>query len=100
MDLKERQNLIEQMSIWINTQTLSKHAIAVSCADVAERYHKEQLRLNRVSIELPTKYDDLSEELKNLLTRKLTPAELLNGEEIMYKGQDVVDIIRAILAGN
>lgn len=48
MDLKERQNLIEQMSIWVNAQTLSKHAIAVSCADVAERYHKEQLRLNGV----------------------------------------------------
>lgn len=41
--MKDRQNLIEQMSVFINTETLSKDAIAVSCASVAERYHKDNV---------------------------------------------------------
>lgn len=48
--MNKRENLIEQMMIWINTEGLSNHTIAVSCADVAERHHTEQLRLNRVGV--------------------------------------------------
>lgn len=48
--MNKRENLIEQMMIWINTEGLSKHTIAVSCADVAERYLKDYLKtLNKTN---------------------------------------------------
>lgn len=44
-----KDELVEMMSIWINTKTLSNDTIANACAYVAELYHTKQLQLLGVS---------------------------------------------------
>ena len=90
MDLEKRQNLIEQMSIWVNADFLSKHTIAVNCADVAEKHLEEQLRLNPSSLQLPTmeeKYLEIEENLnkKNICSNFSEQKVFKKGFEICYR---------------
>ena len=92
--LKERQNLIEQMSIWVNAEGLSKHAIAVSCADVAEKYLEKQLRLNDSSIQLPNIKETVifaEEESDRIVKSKFTKYDK---ESYMFGLMDGVSWIR------
>ena len=49
---------------------------------------------------LPTKYDELPEILQEELSMKHTHAELVEGEEIVYKEQDVLELLQFVSVGN
>lgn len=68
--------------------------------EFAKEYHKEQLRLYIVSGMLPNDFKQLPEKLQCKLVRKHTHAELVDGEKIVYKEQDVLDIIKYVSEGN
>lgn len=43
------------------------------------------------------KYDELPKDIKTELFKVHTHADLVNGEEIIYKEQDVINIISRLL---
>ena len=81
---------------WDSNETIDDNWVA----QMMQEYKDQEFSLHVVSGMLPTKYDELPEKLKEQLFKRHRHAELVDGEKIVYKEQDVLELLKYVSEGN